>query len=282
MKTFPKRALVAALPFACLFASGAFADECRFGADRSARIDGDGIRKVVVLARAGDLEIYGEEGTTGVVAKGKACASSQKDLDAISIEGRREGDTVYVKTVLPESIERVFAFWKYDAYLDLIVTVPKSAILSVEDSSGDLEVNTVQEATIADSSGDQSVHGIAGNLHITDSSGEINIEQVGGNVRLSDSSGDMDVRDVKGSVEVTVDSSGDITIEKVAGEVHILHDSSGDIEIADVQHNVTIDSDSSGGIHVDRIGGDFTVGADGSGEIVHERVLGAVHLPDDN
>lgn len=281
MKKIAAGALLAAPVLAALFAPLAFADDCKFGADRSARVDGTGIRKVVIGAGAGDLDIRGEEGRTDVLATGRACAPSQKQLDEIRIESRREGDTLYLKTILPEPVERLF-MWNRDAYMDVTVSVPKSAVLVVEDSSGDLELSNVQSATVADSSGDQTIRNIAGDLDVTDSSGEIGIEHVIGNLRLKDSSGDIDIDDVKGSVEITVDSSGDMTIQRVAGDVHVINDSSGDIEIADVQRNVSIDSDSSGSIRVDRIGGDFTVGADGSGDISHDRVLGSVHLPENN
>lgn len=257
------------------------ADSCKHAANRTASVDGPGITKVVLETRAGDLDLRGEAGEQGVRARGEACASSQELLDAVQFEVRRDGDTVYVKTLMPDNFESLFGFNRY-AYMDVKISVPKSVAVSLQDSSGDLRLAGVQSARIDDSSGDQSVHDIAGDLEITDSSGEMEIGHVGGTLRIHDSSGDIDVTDVRGDVIVSVDSSGAIEIEKVAGNVHIVSDSSGDIEIADVQRDVTIDEDSSGGISVSRVGGNFTLGSDSSGGVSYNSVLGSVRLPDED
>jgi hypothetical protein len=257
----------------------ALADTCQFAADKNATIGDGPVRRVVLGTGAGDLVVTGEERQEDVRANGRACASSEQLLGQIRLETRREGDTVYLKTILPEPPDGLFGWTRY-AYLDLTVTVPRSAVLSVEDSSGDLELRNVQSAVVADSSGDQTLRDVAGDLEVTDSSGDIDILHIAGKLTLKDSSGDIDIEDVRGEVEIEVDSSGDLAIRKVAGNVHVIDDSSGDIEISDVQRNVNIDRDTSGGIRVDRIGGDFTVRADSSGSLEYERVLGAVSVPE--
>jgi Putative adhesin len=274
MKRLPALAALAG----CLCAAAAVADSCKFSAERSAAIDSGGpVRKVVLGTGAGDVIVRGEE-RAGVSASGRACASSQELLDGIQLEVRREGDTVYMKTVQPTPDDGIFWASRY-AYLDLTVRLPRSAELSLEDSSGDLEVGSVRTASIVDSSGDQLIHDIAGDLDVIDSSGEIDADHIAGSVKLKDSSGDMELEDVKGDVEVTVDSSGEIEIEQVEGSVRILSDSSGDIRLSRIKRDVTIDIDTSGDINVDDVGGNFTVNTDGSGGISHERVLGAVRLP---
>ena len=271
-----KAALASAL-LACAFAAPAHADDCKHTAHRTANSAGPDIERVVVEAGAGDLVVRGAEGRD-VKVDGKACASSVKLLDEIRLEIRRDGNTVYVRTLMPDMSLSLFG--SHNAYMDVTVAVPKTAALKIDDSSGDMEVTDVQAATIADSSGDQTLQRIAGDLEVADSSGEIKIVGVGGGLRLKDSSGDVDVSDVRGDVMVEVDSSGDLDIRSVAGSVHIRDDSSGDIEIHDVKRDVTIDDDSSGGILVQDVGGNFTVGSDGSGSIRYERVTGSVRVPD--
>lgn len=274
MKSFP------VIAFAVLAAHSATAADCKFSKNPSVNVELAGAKRIVLGTGAGDLIVRGEDGRTAANASGKACASSQELLDEIQLESRREGDTVHIRTVMPSWDDDTFAFNRY-AYLDLTVLAPKSAVLSLEDSSGDLKLSGVQSATVADSSGDQSIRDIAGALEVTDSSGDIEIDRVGGALTLKDSSGDISVDDVKGDVLVSVDSSGDMEIERVAGSVHILNDSSGGIEISNVDRDVTIDIDSSGSIHVERVGGDFTVRSDGSGGITHDRVMGKVQIPSD-
>lgn len=262
---------------ACALVAPAHADDCKNTAHRTANSAGPDIQQVVIDARAGDLVVNGGD-SQDVAVDGRACASSTELLDQSNLEIRREGNTVYVRTVLPDISDALFFGNRY-AYMDVTVKVPKSATLKINDSSGDMEVTDVQAATIVDSSGDQHVARIAGNLDVSDSSGEIKVAAVGGEFRVKDSSGDVDVDGVQGDVIVEIDSSGDLDIRHIAGNVHVINDSSGDIEIQDVKRNVTIDDDSSGGIRVQEVGGDFTVGTDGSGGIHFERVAGAVRVP---
>jgi len=264
---------------ACALAAPAHANDCNHTTHRTANSAGPDIKRVVVEAGAGDLVIRGG-GSGDVKVDGRACASTPELLEQIKLEIRRDGDTVYLRTVLPDISDGLFGFSRY-AYIDVTVDVPKTATLKVDDSSGDMRVSNVQGATISDSSGDQTLEHIAGDLDVSDSSGEINITEVSGGLRLRDSSGDVDVNGVQGDVVVTVDTSGDLDISHVTGGVHILSDSSGDIEVTDVKRDVIIDDDSSGGIAVRDVGGNFTVGSDGSGGIHYDRVAGTVHLPSD-
>ncbi|HKU14006.1 MAG TPA: DUF4097 family beta strand repeat-containing protein [Steroidobacteraceae bacterium] len=263
---------------ACATISPARAEDCRHTADRTANVAAGDVKRVVIEAGAGDLTVRGGQGSE-VKATGRTCASSAALLDESKLEIRRDGDTVYLRTVLPDANERLFGIGNY-AYMDVTVDLPRTVMLKLEDSSGDMDVSDVQGATIVDSSGDQTLQRIGGNLDVADSSGEIKIVDVRGNLQLKDSSGDVDVDGVQGNVLVTVDSSGDLAIRHVTGGVHIQSDSSGDIEIADVKRDVLIDEDNSGGIRVQDVGGNFTVGSDGSGGIHYDRVAGTVRVPD--
>src|SRR5437868_9759064 len=75
---------------------------CKFEADRTATIDAKGAKKIVVGAGAGDLEVRGQDGQASMQASGRACASSQELLGKIQLQSRREGDTLYLKTIFPE------------------------------------------------------------------------------------------------------------------------------------------------------------------------------------
>jgi hypothetical protein len=251
----------------------AFGD-CEHTIPRSAEIDAVGARRVMIDVGAGDLVVTGTQGATRVLAKGEACAESTKLLDAVRIDTRRDGDTIYVKTVLPASDS-----WMNSTSLDLKIELPASVAVELDDSSGDIELRNVAAAKVSDSSGDQSIREVDGDLSVDDSSGDIDIQTIRGNVSVRDSSGDVRVSDVNGSVTIPVDSSGGLSLRRVRGDVHILSDSSGDIVIADVNQNVLIDNDSSGDIRVSDIGGNFTVSHDSTGDLTHRHVLGSVNIP---
>lgn len=250
--------------------------DCKYSSDRAANFNGP-VKKVVVSADAGYLKIRGDSGG-GVKATGKACASSESLLGKIALESRRENDVVYLTVVMAEGMGDMFSFGRYTS-LDLDITVPRDAELDVTDSSGDLELSDVGAAKVDDSSGDQLLKNINGNLTVEDSSGEIRVISVVGNVEVEDSSGGIDIEDVRGDVIIKTDSSGDIAIAKVAGSADVVNDSSGDITVRDVKKNVTIENDSSGDINASDVGGNFAVRADSSGNILHERVGGSVRIP---
>lgn len=251
-------------------------DWCKYEADRNAQLDAAGVKKLVISAGAGDLEIEGKTDQQQVRVAGRACASSEDLLSHIQLETRREGETVHVKALLPD--EQGLLGFKRNAALDLELTVPSSVTVELEDSSGDVELENVRAAQVRDSSGDLEITGIAGDLAVEDNSGDVTIQGVRGNLRLSDSSGDIRANEVDGQIDIDADSSGDIRIMQ-AGAVRIGTDTSGDIVLRQIARDVRIDSDSSGDINVDEIGGSFTVLADGSGSIHQGKIAGPVQIP---
>jgi DUF4097 and DUF4098 domain-containing protein YvlB len=252
---------------------------CAESATRNAQLDAKGATKAVIAAGAGELKVKGEPGRTQLQADGQACASSKPVLEQIRLESRREGDTLFIKTVFPEqSVLANAGVSNAYARLDLTVLLPDTLDVNIQDTSGSFSVQNVRSAVLADSSGDLEVRDIAADLTVTDSSGEINIAGVAGNLSVTDSSGDVDIERVKGAVRIPVDSSGDIQVKDV-GSVHILTDSSGDIDIQQIRGDVLIDNDSSGDIEVSDVGGKLVVSNDGSGKIRQQKVAGTVSLP---
>ncbi|HEY5806408.1 MAG TPA: hypothetical protein VIT67_00480, partial [Povalibacter sp.] len=140
-------------------------DGCQHEADRSATLDAAGAHKVVIGTGAGDLEVRGAPGQTRLQATGRACASSEELLGQIQLQSRRDGDTLYLKAVMPET--NGFNF-NHRATLDLKVTLPDSIAVELEDSSGDVELENVQSAIVSDTSGDLDVENVRGNLQIAD------------------------------------------------------------------------------------------------------------------
>ena len=258
----------------------AWGGDCKFSANRAGGVDAQGVEKVVIRAAAGDLKVVGGARNVRIEARGTACASSQDLLDQTQISVRREGNTVYVETGMPQ--DNIGGGWLLGrssyAYIDAGIALPSNIAVDAIDSSGDAEFEDLHSLTLQDSSGDLEIERIAGLADIGDSSGDIELEDVG-SVRLRDSSGDIEVERVRGDVEIENDSSGDIRIVNAGGNVRIVDDSSGNIRVEDVKGGVTVDTDSSGDIYAGRVTGDFTVNRDGSGSIEHESISGRVNLP---
>lgn len=256
----------------------AWGDGCKFTADRAAGVDAKGVDKVVIRAGAGDMKVVGRGSAVRIEARGVACAAKQDLLDQTQLSVRREGNTVYIETALPQD----GSGWSWGnsdyAYMDVGIALPSNIAVDATDSSGDSEFEDLAALTVQDSSGDLEVRRIAGLAEIGDSSGDIDVTATGG-VRVRDSSGDIELDDIRGEVDVEQDSSGDIEVANVGGSVRVRQDSSGSIRIEDVKGSVSVDSDSSGDIYAGRVIGDFTVSEDSSGSIGHESIGGRVTVP---
>jgi DUF4097 and DUF4098 domain-containing protein YvlB len=267
-------ATLALLPATAL----AWGDDCRFRADRTGGVDAKGVEKVVIRTGAGDLKVVGVANAVRVEARGPACAAKQDMLDATQISVRREGNVVYVETSLPQN-DQGWSWGNGDyAYIDIGIAVPAGLPVEAVDSSGDAEFEDLASLTVQDSSGDLQLERIAGLADVSDSSGDLEITRAG-SARVRDSSGNIELDEIRGDVEVVQDSSGDMRITRVGGNVDVRQDSSGNIRIEDVKGAVGIDSDSSGDIYAGRVTGNFTVSDDSSGSIEHESIGGSVSVP---
>jgi hypothetical protein len=259
----------------------ALADDCAFSADRAIDLDAKGLDVLKLDTGAGDLVVEGVAGLARVEVRGKACASSEDALAGIQLVQQREGTVASVGTRIPETDGRLFA--DDYAYMDVHVRMPAALMLSLRDSSGDIEVAGLADGVdIKDSSGDMRLHDLAGAVSVTDTSGDIIARAIAGDFTVvSDSSGDIVADDVKGSAIVEEDSSGDIALRHVGGDARVDRDSSGDIDFIDVGRDAIVGVDGSGDITADGVKGGFTVGAKSGngGEIRHHGVAGKVSLP---
>jgi DUF4097 and DUF4098 domain-containing protein YvlB len=266
--------LLALMPAAAM----AWGDDCKFTADRAEGVDARGVEKVVIRAGAGALKVLGPANATRIEARGVACAAKQDLLDNAQISVRREGNTVYVETNLPQD-GNGWSFMRNDyAYMNLGVALPSSLPVEAIDSSGEAAFEDLAALNLQDSSGNVDIRRVAGLVDVTDSSGDLVLENVG-SVRISDSSGEVRIQDVRGGVDIDEDSSGDIRVLRTGGSVHVRQDSSGNIRIEDVRGNVDVDEDSSGDIYAAQVSGNFTVRDDGSGSIGHNAITGRVEVP---
>ena len=207
---------------------------------RTATVNASGASLLRIDARAGQLRVTGRTDITEVRVRGTARASSRSILEDIKLEATRDGNEVNVRVIIPEFRD---SGWNTQALLDLVVETPATLPLDVDDTSGDMTIESVGAKT-----------------RIEDNSGNIRVRDAGGDLWISDNSGGIDVRGVKGSVDIDEDSSGEIEIYDVTGSVHIGRDSSGSIDVS-------------------RVGGDFVVEHDGSGTIDYDGVKGKVDLP---
>lgn len=229
--------------------------DCRHEAQKSATIDADGARMLLVRAGAGSLKVQGVAGLERVVVRGRACASTAGLLAQIELTGERRGATAVV-----EAMQRPDG-WNISngyAFLDVVIEVPARMAAEIHDGSGSMDLSNLGALELVDGSGEITADDIHGEVSIRDGSGGITLTRVGGAVQVRDGSGSIELRDVGGEIDIT--------------------DGSGGIEVFGARSGVRI-SDGSGGINVDDVAGDFIVARAGSGSIDYANVRGRVDIP---
>ena len=228
---------------------------------RNATVDASGARSVTIDADAGILRVAGVPGINEVRIRGTARATRESLLKDIKLIAERRGDEVYIKADIPD---HDWNGWRGgDRYtgLDLVIEVPISLRLDVQDGSGDAEFKNT------------------GAIDLEDGSGNIDIRGAHGDVRVRDGSGNVVIDGVEGAVTVS-DGSGEIRAENVTGNFTVDEDGSGGINVSGVGGTMRVENDGSGNIDVDRVAGDFVVDSDGSGSIRYATVKGSVRIPE--
>lgn len=207
---------------------------------RNADIDARGAKTIQVIAGAGDLRIEGRTGISQVQVRGTARASSRGRLDDIKLIAERRGDVVYIKADIPENNGFFSRDWNDNMALDLVIEVPQSVALDVEDGSGDSKFTNVGPLKLVDGSGGIEIRGAKGNVSVEDGSGEMVIENVEGSVRVTDGSGGITASNIGGDFIVEEDGSGSIDVSHIAGNFTVEEKGSGSISSSDVKGKIDI------------------------------------------
>lgn len=236
------RSLIMMAMFAASLADAAWDN---YEEQRELSLDANGITTVDIEAGAGSLEVSGVPGFD-VIEVEAAIEVPDRDDEAARelIESKlqltldRYGD----KAVLKAYIDRSFWRRSVEARVHLVVRVPESVDLVIDDGSGSMSVSDVSGSIdIDDGAGSITLTRVGGDLRINDGSGSITAHELGGDVSIEDGSGSIDVEDVAGSVIID-DGSGSIGVRDVLQDVTIIDAGSGGVRIAGVRGNVNSDT----------------------------------------
>jgi hypothetical protein len=245
------------LPLALLALPGlaSAADNCKFQAARNLTLDLDGVRTVVIQTGSHDFHL--KAGSPGV--EGRACASSQKLLDALRLVQRRDGDRLVISP--EDNQDRSFGFGSHYAHLDVDVSLPATLPVEVAVGSGDADVTGLADVSAHVGSGDLDVRD-AGRLDAEVGSGDMKANGIGRLELGAVGSGDVEAGNIRGDVRIGTIGSGDVDLSRVGGSVEARSIGSGDLSVATVS-------------------GDLRVRHVGSGDVDHSGVKGHVDIPDD-
>jgi len=264
-----------------LVASAAGATECAFQEPRNLDIDASGVRMLEAKLESTDMRFVGDPAVKRIEVRGRACASAQNRLGEVSLDQRRDGDTV---TLMPRQADHINinAFGSNYAYLDVEVRVPQNLAVRVRSASGDVQARNLATLDFSSHSGDLVADHIDGLLRVEVHSGDVQAHQIGELDVVRSGSGDIQVGQVRDGVHVGHVGSGDLNFSEIGKGVHVESVGSGDITVHRAGGTVQVDSIGSGDVNGNDIDGDFIVKSAGSGDIHHGTVRGKVSVPHDN
>ncbi|MDX1281368.1 DUF4097 family beta strand repeat-containing protein [Shewanella colwelliana] len=214
-------------------------------------LDASGLNGLEAETGSGALTIEGVEGLTQITLEANIYGYDGVEPELTLM---RDGDQAKLVANF-DSFYRV-SFNGSSPYIDIVMKVPASMMLDIEDGSGSIDIK-----------------GIDANMIIKDGSGSIDIDG-GKNVVIDDGSGSIVLANVDGNINLD-DGSGSIEVSKVKGDV-VINDGSGAMTVVDIAGKVTID-DGSGGIEVSNTQGLNIIEA-GSGDLSFNNINGPVSM----
>ena len=187
----------------------------------------------------GDVSITAGEGSTvEVQAHEVAFASSDADakriFDSEKPSVKVSGSAVLIKSESNSS-----------GRLNLTVTVPKSAKVTVSAGRGDVTAAGLGAGIgVTASHGDVHLSAIAGSVqaHFSNSKHDFSAHQVDGDLTADGDMNDFTLSEIKGKVTQSGEILGDVHLESVSGPVH-LHTSVTDLQVATLPGDLTLNSD---------------------------------------
>lgn len=175
------------------------------------------LQRLDIESEAGSVRVIGSSTATEITVDATIYTVKSDDPYILTLE-QKSGKAVLTAKNNQSSGMQIYQ--GNSPSIDLVVTVPSSFSLDIEDGSGDIDINGVQgDIDIDDGSG--SINIIQGNhIKIDDGSGDINVQSITGNLKISDGSGDINLVDITGSVDID-DNSGSISAKQLGSYLTI-------------------------------------------------------------
>lgn len=241
-------------------------------------LDLDGVEVLAVELGRHTLHLNGAADADGVV-RGRACASSERRLEGLSLSQERRGAWLVLRAEDSggSNVFRLFGGSDY-AYHELNLKVPQGLAIELELGSGDAFVHDIAALDADVGSGDLDAGRISGRIALRVGSGDVKLESTGMLAIESVGSGDVIARDVRGDLEIGSVGSGDVSVRGIGGEARIGSVGSGDIALSEVARGVRAGSIGSGDIALKGVGGNVELDRLGSGDLRVTDVEGDVHI----
>ncbi len=130
--------------------------------------------------------------------------------------------------------------------VNLTVTVPKTAKVSINAARGDVSVAGIGGGLdLSAAHGDVHLNSITGTVqaHLSSNKHDFSAHQVDGDLITDGNTNDLTISEIKGRFTINGDMFGEVHVENVTGPVSV-HTSRTDVQIASLPGDLTFDSDN--------------------------------------
>lgn len=187
----------------------------------------------------GDISITASDGQS-IEVQSHEVAYTRTDADARRVfDAEAPGITVNGNSVLIRSAG------SNNGRVDLTISVPKSAHISVNADHGDVTASSVGEGFYVNASqGDVHLSAISGSVQARLSSGhhDFSAHQIAGDLTLDGACNDLTLSEIQGRVTQNGEILGDVHMENVSSLIH-LHTSLTDLQVAQLTGDLSLNSD---------------------------------------
>jgi DUF4097 and DUF4098 domain-containing protein YvlB len=228
--------------------------------------------RIIIRNRRGNITVRSsDEAQVRVDGKKNINAWSETDAQqiasAVSVEIAKNGDAYEVRPVNARSGDSRVS-------LDMDISVPKKASLTIRNERGDVSVSDMgKPVTVNTTKGDVELRDTAGDVTIDTESGDVKVSDTKGNVKIGGRGGEVNVSGATGALAVDGEFRGPIRADKIAKGVRFvshrvdltisqlsghMEAGPGNLEIADAPGNLTLRANSDD-ISIENAGGKVKV-----------------------
>ena len=228
--------------------------------------------RIVVRNGRGDITVRSsDEQQVRVDGKKNVNAWSESDAQhiasAVSVEIAKNGDAYEIRPVnTGRGDSRVS--------LDMDISVPKKASLTIRNERGDVSVSDMDKPVVVSTAkGDVEVRDTAGDVSIDTERGDVKVSDTKGNVKIGGRGGEVNVSGASGALTIDGEFRGPVRADKIAKGLHFVSHRTdltisqlsghmeagpGHLEIADAPGNLTLRANSDD-ISIENAGGKLKV-----------------------
>ncbi len=219
-------------------------------------IDATGVKTLTLKTGSGSLKVIGEEGRRSIELDGVLIALAETIDEARRIAGEISLDVRSENTENPEIriLEPRLARKGQEYALDLVLRVPSTVRVVIDDTDGDIDVRTLSNGVRVQSQlGAVTIAECRGGVELTTQGVSASITDSSGRIQVVDGRGDLEIQGITGDIEV-LDENGKLTIRHVSGNV-TASDNPTPVTVQNVQGDVKLIRIDHATANVEGIGG---------------------------